>query len=148
VESVSDDNKPDFCNLAAAALDKAGIDPANCIQAAPDLAPKIVHHSDAGAPAIIDDNDDEILYKITFDLPNAVLFPDDKPQRQWACLTYRTLPMILRIFPPHGITHCNLGGVQWGTNPSMTTMHPGQLSCSWERGKPTGVLSKQVGLQE
>jgi hypothetical protein len=37
---VSDEEEPDFCYLAAASLDNAGIDPSNCMQAAWDLAPE------------------------------------------------------------------------------------------------------------
>ena len=67
LQVVTDDPEPDFAELAAAALDNAGINAASRLEAA--------HHApapDAG-PAFIEADDDDIVYEITFDYPDAGL---------------------------------------------------------------------------
>jgi hypothetical protein len=49
-----------------ATLDNAGINPSNRLSTARELATLI-------GPAMVEDNDEEIVYKITIDLPNARL---------------------------------------------------------------------------
>jgi hypothetical protein len=79
--AVTDEPEPDFEQLAATALDNAGIDLQDCLhaaQAAAAAAPLRV------GPTLVEANDDEIVYEITFDLPDAGLaganvFQDDAP---------------------------------------------------------------------
>jgi hypothetical protein len=64
---VTDEPEPDFAELAAAALENAGIDPQyrlRSAQAAVDAPP---------GPTLIEANAEEIVYKITFDLPDTGL---------------------------------------------------------------------------
>ncbi len=64
---VTDEPEPDFAELAAAALENAGIDPQDRLrfaQAAVDAPP---------GPTLIEADADKIMYEITFDLPNTRL---------------------------------------------------------------------------
>ena len=67
LQVVTDEPKPDFAELAAAALDNAGIDVNNCLQA--------VQRATLSHPgrALIEANDNKIVYEITFDMPDAGL---------------------------------------------------------------------------
>ncbi len=89
--AVTDDPEPDFKQLAAAALDNAGINPQDRRHAA-QAAHTAAEAAQAGAaaaighqgPALVEANQDEIVYKITFDLPDAGLiggnaFPANDP---------------------------------------------------------------------
>ena len=67
LQIVTDDPEPDFAELAAAALDNAGIDASDCLQAAQQAT---LPHPGL---ALIKANDDKIVYEITFDLPDAGL---------------------------------------------------------------------------
>ncbi len=58
-----------FCELAGAALHNAGINADNHIRAALGAA---AEHS---APAVIESNEDELMYEVTFELPDAGLVP-------------------------------------------------------------------------
>ncbi len=76
---VMDKPEPVFCELAAAALDNAGINLADRLRAARDLAAAgAATHS---KPTLVEANNDKIVYKIIFDLPNAGLgiVPPDAP---------------------------------------------------------------------
>ncbi len=65
------DDMPDFRDQADAALQNAGIDAAEMIWRA--------HGNDdePQGPALVEADEDEIVYKITFDLPDAGLVPPD-----------------------------------------------------------------------
>ena len=67
IHVVKDDPEPDLAELAAAALDNAGINANNCLQAAQ------WGQEPGTGPALIEGNDDKIVYEITFDLPDAGL---------------------------------------------------------------------------
>ena len=72
---VTDDPEPDFAELAAAALENAGINARNRLQAAqqrPESTAEPTAAPTAG-PAFIDAGNNEIVYEITFDLPGAGL---------------------------------------------------------------------------
>jgi hypothetical protein len=66
---VTDEPEADFCELAGAAVHNAGINADDRIQAA--LGAAAEHR----APAVIEGNKDELVYEITFELPNAGLVP-------------------------------------------------------------------------
>jgi hypothetical protein len=79
--AITEEPEVDFQHLAAAALDNAGIDTVAWLRAARDLA-------DAAAigiaplnprAALVEADKDEIVYKITFNLPDAGLVPDIEP---------------------------------------------------------------------
>ena len=67
LEVVTDDPEPDFAELAAAALNNAGINAQDHQQAAQQRP------EPTNGPALIEADNDKIVYKITFDLPNAGL---------------------------------------------------------------------------
>ena len=67
LQVVTDDPEPDFAELAAAALDNAGINTQDRLQAA-QLRPE-----PTAGPALIEAANDKIVYEITFNLPNAGL---------------------------------------------------------------------------
>ena len=78
--AVTDDPEPDFEQLAAAALDNAGINPQDRLHAAQaaHTAAEAARAAAAAAfeqrgPALVEANQNEIVYKITFDLPDAGL---------------------------------------------------------------------------
>jgi hypothetical protein len=65
-QTIEDEPEPDFCDLAGAALHNAGID-ANAMiwnARAGNILPAV-------GPALIKADGDEIVYKLTFDLPDA-----------------------------------------------------------------------------
>jgi hypothetical protein len=64
---VTDEPEADFCELAGAALHNAGIDADDCIRAALGAA---AEHS---APAVIESNEDKLVYEVTFELPDTGL---------------------------------------------------------------------------
>ena len=78
---ITDDPEPNFCELAAAALDNAGINPTKKIQAARDRVAAVA--AESAGPRLVEADEDKIRYEITFDLPddglgqNAV--PPDTP---------------------------------------------------------------------
>ncbi len=61
---------PDFTELAATALDNARIDPAKCLRLANNAASD---RHEVWLPAIVEAYADKVVYKITFDLPDAGL---------------------------------------------------------------------------
>jgi hypothetical protein len=78
--AVTDDPEPEFKQLAAAALDNAGINPQDRLHAA-QAAHTAAEAARAAAAAdfehrghaLVEANQDKIVYKITFDLPDAGL---------------------------------------------------------------------------
>ena len=71
-QMVSDIREPNFCDLTAAALHSKGINADDKMQAARALALADAQH---GGPAFVEADEDEIVYKITFDLPNTSPLP-------------------------------------------------------------------------
>ena len=67
LQVVTDNPEPDFAELAATALDNAGIDANDCLQA---VQRATLPHP---GPTLIKANDDKIVYEITFDMPDAGL---------------------------------------------------------------------------
>ena len=67
LQVVTDEPEPDFAEQATAALHNVGIDTSDCLQAAQQAT--LPHPG----PALIEANDDKIVYEITFDMPNAGL---------------------------------------------------------------------------
>ncbi len=65
---VTDEPEPDFAELAAAALENAGIDPHDRSQSAQATAAARPQE-----PALIEAKDDKIVYEIILDLPDAGL---------------------------------------------------------------------------
>jgi hypothetical protein len=59
--------------MAAMALDNAGIDPDAQLCAACDIAVPEGEHNQLQGPALVEADDKEIVYEITFDLPDAGL---------------------------------------------------------------------------
>ncbi len=77
---VSDEPEADFRELAVAALHNAGIDTEEqlwAVQEAASNAPVNVHQL-----AVIEADEDKIVYKITFDLPDAGLLGEGQSQLQ------------------------------------------------------------------
>jgi hypothetical protein len=70
-QTVMDEPEPDFRNLAGAALHNAGIDTNEMVRNAQG------GHAQAQGPALIDANEDKIVYKLTFNLPDASLNGND-----------------------------------------------------------------------
>ena len=66
-QTIMDEPEPDFRDLAGAALHNAGIDANEMIWNAQGT------HVQAPGPALIEADGDEIVYEITFDLPDAGL---------------------------------------------------------------------------
>ena len=88
LQVVTDEPEPDFAEHAVAALDNAGINADERIQAAQRAANErmqaAAQHANLNpGPALIEGNDDEIVYEITFDMPDdgflvdGVVPPDD-----------------------------------------------------------------------
>jgi len=78
--AVTDDPEPDFEQLAAAALDNAGINPQDRLHAAQaaHTAAEVARAAAAAdfkhrGHALVEANQDKIVYEITFDLPDAGL---------------------------------------------------------------------------
>jgi hypothetical protein len=69
--AVTDKDEPDFRVLAARALDNANINPAAHLWATRVAEAQPV----APGPALIDADEDEIIYELMFDLPDAGLAP-------------------------------------------------------------------------
>jgi hypothetical protein len=70
--ALTDKPEPNFEQLATAALDNAGIDPQDCLCAA-QAAQAAVGGDQRRGPALVEADDNKIVYKITFDLPDAGL---------------------------------------------------------------------------
>jgi hypothetical protein len=64
---VTDKPEADFRELASAALHNAGINADDCIRAALGAAAK------QSTPAVIESDEDELVYEVTFELPDAGL---------------------------------------------------------------------------
>jgi hypothetical protein len=73
--AVTDEDEPDFRVLVARALDNTNINPAAHLRAAHTVEAQPV----ATGPALIDANEDKIIYKLTFDHPDAGLAPPIAP---------------------------------------------------------------------
>jgi hypothetical protein len=73
--AVMDKDEPDFRVLAARGLDNANINPGAHLRTAGKAEAKPV----APGPALIDADEDKIIYKLTFDLPDAGLAPPIAP---------------------------------------------------------------------
>jgi hypothetical protein len=73
--AVMDKDEPNFRVLAARALDNTNIDSAAHLQAARAAEAQPV----APGPALIDANEDKIIYELTFNLPDAGLAPPIAP---------------------------------------------------------------------
>ncbi len=76
--AVVEDEEPDFQDLAAIALDNAGIDPQEQLRAARTATAALISLP-AGGPAIVDAKEDKIVYELTFELPDAGLAQSDGP---------------------------------------------------------------------
>ena len=66
---VTDEPEADFWELASAALHNAGINADDRIQAALGAA------AEQSTPAVIESDEDELVYEVTFELPDAGLVP-------------------------------------------------------------------------
>jgi hypothetical protein len=73
--TVTDEDEPNFRVLAARALDNANINPAAHLWAAHTAEAQPV----APGPALIDADEDQIIYELTFNLPDAGLAPPIAP---------------------------------------------------------------------
>jgi hypothetical protein len=73
--AIMEDPTPSFKDLTAHALDNAGINCEDMLRAAHNWV-EHEHLSNPG-PAIIDANNDKIMYEVTFDLPDAGLQGDN-----------------------------------------------------------------------
>ncbi len=83
-QAVTDKHKPDFEELAAAALANAGIDTADRLRAArvaadAAAAALIWQFDQLDGPRLVEAEPDEIVYEITVELPNAGLLPGMVP---------------------------------------------------------------------
>ncbi len=129
---VSDEPEVDFRELAAAALHNAGIDTKEQLRAARELANDVP--GDVDQLTVAEANKDEIVYKITFDLPDAGLLGEGKGScnsrcllamietiQQWPLLCLR-MQMLLRY--PRNVTQHDLAGVRSGIN-HMTSFPQG-----------------------
>jgi hypothetical protein len=72
-QTVIDESKPNFRNLAGAVLHNAGIDANEMIRNAQAQG----EHAQAPGPALIDADEDKIVCELTFDLPEAGLNGND-----------------------------------------------------------------------
>jgi hypothetical protein len=68
-QTILDEPEPDFCDMAAAALHNAGIDGETKIRAGRAQALAAARAVQRGA-AVIDADEDEIVYEITFEVPD------------------------------------------------------------------------------
>ncbi len=73
--AVTDKDESDFRILAARALDNANINPAAHLRATHAAEAQPV----APGPALIDADEDKIIYELTFDLPDEGLAPPNEP---------------------------------------------------------------------
>jgi hypothetical protein len=81
-QAVMEDPEPDFCELAAVALENAGISLIDRLLMARDLALVTAQPGGAKGTALVEANDNKIIYEITFDLLDAGLIPNDIPAEQ------------------------------------------------------------------
>ncbi len=65
-----EEEEPNFPDLAARALENVRIDTEECIRAANNLPPATLLQD---RPALVEADNDEIVYVLTFNLPNAGL---------------------------------------------------------------------------
>jgi hypothetical protein len=79
--AITEEPEVDFQHLAAVALDNAGIDTVAWLRTTRDLADAAAIGIAPQNPraALVEANEDKILYEITFDLPDAGLKPDIEP---------------------------------------------------------------------
>ncbi len=79
--AITEEPEADFQHLAAAALDNAGINTVARLSAERDLADAAAIEIAPQNPraALVEANEDKIVYKITFNLPDAGLKPDIEP---------------------------------------------------------------------
>jgi hypothetical protein len=70
---ITDDPEPNFRELAAAALDNAGINPTKRIHAARDRVAAAAVAAETAGPRLVEADEDKIAYEITYDLPDAGL---------------------------------------------------------------------------
>ncbi len=70
--AITEEDEPDFWALAAATLNNTGINLDVRIRAANNY---IKNNAEKQGPAFIEADQDEIVYEITFDLPDAGLAP-------------------------------------------------------------------------
>ncbi len=76
---VIEEEEPDFADLVAQALENAGIDTEECIRAANNSPPAALPQD---GPALVEADNEEIVYELTFDLPDAglgVVEPNTSP---------------------------------------------------------------------
>jgi hypothetical protein len=66
---ITDNPEPNFPELAAAALDNAGINPTERLQAVRDCVAAVAAKS--AGPRLVEADEDKIVYEITFNLPDA-----------------------------------------------------------------------------
>ena len=77
---ITDDPEPHFCELAAAAFDNAGINPIGRIHAARGhVAAAAAAAAETAGPRLVEAEEDEIVYEITLDLPDAGLIQNAIP---------------------------------------------------------------------
>ena len=81
LQVMTDEPKPDFAELAAAALNNAGINADECIQAAQRDANERIQAAQCAnldpGPTLIEANNNEIVYEITFNMPDDGLIMDN-----------------------------------------------------------------------
>jgi hypothetical protein len=70
-QPITDNPEPGFSELVAAALDNVGINPTKRIQAVRDCVTAAA--AETAGPRLVEADEDEIVYEITFDLPDASL---------------------------------------------------------------------------
>jgi hypothetical protein len=74
-QTMMDEPEPEFRELVAVTLDDSGIYLDDRLQAACEIAMAATQQGGACEPALVEANDDKIVYKLTFNLPDAGLFP-------------------------------------------------------------------------
>ncbi len=102
--TITEEEEPDFRALAAAALDNYGINLDVQIRAANN---NIGVNAEPWGPAIVEADQDEIVYEITFDLPDAGLAPGQNAVPAGAdSLAPRPTPAL-----HHHMSHQNSGNI-------------------------------------
>jgi hypothetical protein len=123
---VTDEPVPDFAELAATALDNGGIDPDERLCLANNAT---ANRQVAVPPAIVEADADKVIYKITFDLPDAGLgnnvVPPDPPlqgdKKRWTLARTKWLqPIRWWLLKKGNGTRHKLAGVRLATNHAMT----------------------------
>jgi hypothetical protein len=120
---VTNEPVPDFTELAAMALDNAGIDPGECLRLANDAT---ANRQVAVPPAIVEADADKVVYEITFNLPDAGLgnnvVPPDPPlqgiiRKRWT-LAWTKRRRLIRwwLLKKGNSTQHELAGVRLATN--------------------------------